>query len=118
MLLTLIALALAEDAREPVTIPVAEAEAEIERRAPELGSWLLEHPGVLLEVQVHTDTSGSSAYNQRASAERALALKNQLIDAGVSPSLVVARGRGESEPLTEDGLDPANRRVVLVFRPE
>ena len=118
MLHALIALALGQEPREPITIPIDEAPAELERQAPELQSWLQEHPGILVELQVHTDTSGSQAYNQRISTERAVDLKRQLTDAGVSPSLVVARGMGESAPIKEPDTDPGNRRVVLIFRPE
>ncbi len=118
MLLTLIALALAEDLRAPITLPMEQAPAELERQAPELQGWLRAHPGLLIELQVHTDSAGSAAYNQRISDERAVALKGQLVDAGVPPSRVVAAGKGESVPLTEDGADPVNRRVVLLFRPE
>jgi OOP family OmpA-OmpF porin len=46
----------------------------------------------------HTDPLGSDAYNQKLSEQRANAVRNYLIGKGVSPGVVTASGRGESQP--------------------
>lgn len=66
----------------------------------------------------HTDTSGSTAYNERLAMRRANAVKSELVSRGVPASSVTVSGRGESELLvdTNDGIrEPANRRAVITF---
>ena len=64
----------------------------------------------------HTDSVGSDAYNQGLSERRAQSVRQYLVDKGLSPSMVVATGAGESSPV--DSNDTAegrskNRRVVI-----
>lgn len=56
-------------------------------------------PRVMIEVAGHTDDVGSNADNQLLSERRALAVKNYLVAAGVSPRQLVVKGYGESRPL-------------------
>lgn len=76
------------------------------------------------EVRVvgHTDTSGTSAYNQDLSRRRARAVAEVLRPlvsvAGVSFAI---DGRGERDPVAENTTDAgrrANRRVSVVFTPK
>src|SRR4051794_15554997 len=64
----------------------------------------------------HTDSVGTSAYNQALSQRRAVAVGTYLTQKGVPPTRVLATGRGETEPLqpnaTEEGRR-ANRRVEI-----
>lgn len=75
-----------------------------------------------IAVAGHTDAIGTEAYNQRLSERRAASVKDYLIDRGVSPSLISARGEGESNPVAPNTLpngrdNPAgrakNRRVEI-----
>jgi len=64
--------------------------------------------GILhIKVTGHTDSYGSTAYNQRLSMQRAQAVKQYLITKGVKPSLISTLPLGEQEPaatnLTESG---------------
>jgi outer membrane protein OmpA-like peptidoglycan-associated protein len=59
----------------------------------------------------HTDSSGSDAYNLALSQRRADAVVTYLVDKGVAPGRLVAKGFGESDPLDGRPDDPANRRV-------
>jgi OOP family OmpA-OmpF porin len=62
----------------------------------------------------HTDSVGSDAYNQRLSERRAMAVKEYLISRGVSPSVIAARGAGESQPVASNATAAGraqNRRV-------
>jgi OOP family OmpA-OmpF porin len=74
-----------------------------------------------LEVAVrgHTDSIGSEAYNQRLSEQRALSVKDYLIDRGVSPAAVRTMGMGEAEPIASNSTAEGraqNRRVEIEIR--
>jgi outer membrane protein OmpA-like peptidoglycan-associated protein len=64
----------------------------------------------------HTDTSGPQDYNMALSLRRAHAVKNALVQQGVSVSAIDTVGKGETELLvqTGDGVrEPQNRRVEI-----
>ncbi len=69
-----------------------------------------------VEVGGHTDSKGRSELNQALSQERADAVRQALIDAGVDASRVTARGYGKDVPIatnqTESGRTK-NRRIEL-----
>ena len=78
----------------------------------------------LVEVQGHTDDVGGDAYNLTLSQSRAEAVQAFLVQAGVDPSRLRAKGYGETTPAqTIDGLRggklkkarAANRRVQFVI---
>jgi len=72
-----------------------------------------------IEVIGHTDNVGDEAYNQALSEDRAEAVRNHLVAAGVDPSKIVTRGAGESMPIasnaTEEGRAENRRVEVLVL---
>jgi len=73
------------------------------------------NPGLTVEIQGHTDSLGSDAYNQRLSEARANTVKQHLINSGISGSRLTIRGFGESNPVTSNATDAGraeNRRVV------
>ncbi len=91
--------------------------AESFRILDEVTAILLNHPEItLLEVQGHTDDQGAEDYNLALSDRRAAAVRAYLVQAGVDPARLQARGYGEAEPL-QPGTSPeareANRRVVF-----
>lgn len=62
----------------------------------------------------HTDASGSAAYNKALSDRRAAAVRNYLIQNGVSSARLKAMGKGESQLLNNDDPNAAeNRRVEI-----
>ena len=80
--------------------------------------FLKEHPQIKVEIQGHTDSTGSEKYNLTLSQKRAEAVRNILIkNYNISPDRVVAKGYGESKPIasnkTKEGR-AKNRRVVAV----
>ncbi len=66
-------------------------------------------------VEGHTDAKGSEVYNQQLSERRAQAVKNALVQMGVSPHRIQAVGYGESQPVSSN--DAMNRRVNIVIQP-
>lgn len=78
---------------------------------------LLSYPGLRLQVEGYTDSVGSDEYNRKLSEERAGAVRDFLVQQGVSMNNVVALGYGKSEPIADNGTASGraqNRRVELV----
>lgn len=71
-----------------------------------------------IEIQGHTDNTGSPVYNQRLSQQRADAVRDALIKLGVEGSRLDAKGYGQDKPLVPN-VSPANRarnrRVQLMI---
>ena len=68
----------------------------------------------------HTDTSGSTAYNQRLSVKRANVVEEALVDLGARREAISASGVGETDLAvqTADGVkEPKNRRAVITLIP-
>lgn len=74
------------------------------------------YPELQIEVQGYTDSIGSVESNQLLSEERAAAIKNVIIEAGIPSSMIISKGFGESHPVasneTQEGRSK-NRRVEL-----
>lgn len=71
-----------------------------------------------IQVAGHTDTSGSSAYNQALSERRELAVTDELIRLGVPASAINGEAYGETQPVvqTGDGVkEERNRRVDITL---
>jgi outer membrane protein OmpA-like peptidoglycan-associated protein len=77
-----------------------------------------EHPEIqLLEVQGHTDNTGTDAINNPLSQARADAVRNYLISRGVDPNRLVAKGYGSSKPVASNATENGryqNRRIDIV----
>ncbi|WP_430614624.1 OmpA family protein [Flavobacterium sp. JP2137] len=56
------------------------------------------NPNMKVQIKAHTDTRGSDEYNMRLSERRAQTTLQYLISMGISPSRLIAKGYGESEP--------------------
>jgi outer membrane protein OmpA-like peptidoglycan-associated protein len=86
----------------------------------EIADTLIKNPRITqVEVQGHTDSSGTAEYNQKLSEQRATAVKDWLIAHGVPDSRLYARGYGESQPLIPNvtkALKAQNRRVQFIIR--
>jgi len=70
-------------------------------------------------INGHADTSGSKEYNKRLAFKRATAVRDALVEHGVSESLMVVESSGEEELLVQtlDNVrEAANRRVNFSFR--
>lgn len=72
------------------------------------------NPGLTVEIQGHTDSRGSAAYNQGLSERRANAVRNFLIGNGISGSRLTAKGYGLTDPIASNKTEQGrakNRRV-------
>lgn len=72
--------------------------------------------GLRVEVAGYTDNRGAAATNQRLSQARADAVRGYLIERGVAPEQIVARGYGSEDPVDTNATAVGrskNRRVEL-----
>jgi outer membrane protein OmpA-like peptidoglycan-associated protein len=75
---------------------------------------LVANPEVQVEISGHTDSEGSDEYNQDLSLRRAQAVKNWLEQRGVRSDRMRTVGKGEMEPVADNGTDEGrseNRRI-------
>jgi len=75
------------------------------------------HQGLKLELEGHTDSTGSDELNQTLSEQRANAVRDFLVAQGVDASSITARGLGESEPVASNDTAAGrqmNRRVEMI----
>jgi outer membrane protein OmpA-like peptidoglycan-associated protein len=73
----------------------------------------------VVEVEGHTDSTGTADYNQGLSQRRADSVRNYLVDQGIPSSRVSARGYGESSPKASNDTPEGrqlNRRVEIHIR--
>jgi outer membrane protein OmpA-like peptidoglycan-associated protein len=77
---------------------------------------LLAHPDDQFEVSGYTDTTSTDAHNLRLSQKRAEAVRKYLVNAGVEPSRLVAKGYGADRPIADNDTASGraqNRRVEI-----
>jgi outer membrane protein OmpA-like peptidoglycan-associated protein len=82
---------------------------------------VLAYPGLKLQVEGHTDSVGSEAYNQKLSEKRAENVRAYLVKQGVSPDVVTSMGFGKSQPVATNTTAAGrqqNRRVEMVVSGE
>jgi outer membrane protein OmpA-like peptidoglycan-associated protein len=71
-----------------------------------------------IEVQGHTDNTGTAVANQKLSQKRAESVRAALIEMGLSAENISASGFGSSKPLVKNDTAvgrAANRRVEIIF---
>lgn len=71
-----------------------------------LVAFLLNNPGLKIEIGGYTDTTGTEIYNQQLSEKRAREVYLYLTEQGISPNRLSYKGYGEDiiNPETESGL--------------
>jgi outer membrane protein OmpA-like peptidoglycan-associated protein len=86
-----------------------------------LATALKEDPGRQVQIEGHTDSTGSDEFNQELSQERARSVQAALMQRGVSGSQISAVGKGEGFPVASNDNVAGrqqNRRVELIFTDE
>lgn len=83
-----------------------------------LYGYIRHHKSLHIEIQGHTDNSGSPEINLALSKYRAMAVFNYLISRGIDPARMNVVGYGENQPLhpndTKENRE-LNRRIEIVF---
>jgi outer membrane protein OmpA-like peptidoglycan-associated protein len=86
-----------------------------------LAGIVLANPGLVLQVEGHTDSTGSDELNQKLSEQRAGTTRDYLIQQGLDAGSITAKGFGKTMPVadnsTADGRQK-NRRVELIVSGE
>jgi outer membrane protein OmpA-like peptidoglycan-associated protein len=78
---------------------------------------ILAHPGLSLEVEGHTDSTGSDEFNQKLSEQRASAVRDFLVEQGLPESSISYKGFGKTMPIADNSTAEGrqkNRRVEIV----
>src|SRR5262245_3167742 len=82
---------------------------------------LATHPDLTIEIEGHTDSTGSDAYNQRLSERRAESVHAYLSQQGIGRAVVGTVGFGEERPVATNGTAAGrqmNRRVEIIVSGE
>lgn len=89
-----------------------EAQAVLARVAYNLKQF----PNTDVTILGYTDNTGTPAYNQTLSLERAQSVLDQLVNDGIASTRMTAKGMGESDPIVSNATAAGraqNRRVEL-----
>ena len=79
------------------------------------------HPGLMLDVEGHTDSVGSDESNQKLSENRGSSVRDYLTQQGLASASVTTKGFGETQPVASNDNATGrqqNRRVELVISGE
>lgn len=88
------------------------------RKLDDLAQFLKDNPQRRVEIDGFTDSTGSAAFNQELSQNRAAAVKSALIGRGIDPSRVTTEGYGSAFPVASNNDASGrqqNRRVEVVI---
>ncbi|PYS21154.1 MAG: flagellar motor protein MotB, partial [Acidobacteria bacterium] len=82
---------------------------------------LLAYPGLKVQVEGYTDSTGTPEYNQRLSEQRAMTVRDYLTAQGINMNSVTAQGFGQNDPVASNATASGrqqNRRVQMVVSGE
>ncbi len=85
----------------------------------EKAEWLGSNSGVTAVIEGHCDERGTTDYNIALGERRAIAVKNYLVNLGISGSRLTTVSFGEEKPLDSDANEAAyrkNRRAQFVIK--
>lgn len=91
--------------------------SEIDRVA----NILQQYPDTLIRVEGHTDSVGTEQYNMDLSIRRSYAVRDLMVERGVSSSRIQTIGFGESMPVASNESEAGrqrNRRVEIKIAPK
>jgi outer membrane protein OmpA-like peptidoglycan-associated protein len=86
-----------------------------------LAGIVLAHPGLNLDIEGHTDSTGSDELNQKLSDQRANSVRKYLIGQGLPETSLIAVGFGKSMPVADNSTAAGrqqNRRVEIIVSGE
>ncbi|MEK6478234.1 OmpA family protein [Catalinimonas sp. 4WD22] len=79
---------------------------------------LRQNPNLKAEIVGHADDTGGKDYNLKLSIDRAIEVKQYLVENGISERRIITYGKGSTQPVTNNQTPQArqkNRRVVISF---
>ncbi len=82
---------------------------------------VVSHPGLNLQIEGYTDSTGTAQFNQKLSEQRANAVRDFLMQQGINTQTMTAVGYGENYPVASNDTSAGrklNRRVELVVSGE
>lgn len=88
------------------------------QRLQPLVNYLAANKDVKVRIDGHTDSVGSTGYNQKLSQRRAEAVRSSLASAGIDAARVEAVGHGEGQPVASNANAAGrqqNRRVEITL---
>lgn len=83
-----------------------------------LSAFLTNNPDRSLTIEGHTDNVGSESSNEALSQRRAEAVRQYLVQQGISPGRLTAYGKGENFPVASNSTPSGralNRRVEVII---
>jgi outer membrane protein OmpA-like peptidoglycan-associated protein len=86
----------------------------------QIAQTLNAYPQTIIDIYGHTDSTGTDAYNQTLSENRARGVASYLQSQGVQPVRMATQGYGESQPIADNNTtsgQAANRRVEIRIVP-
>jgi outer membrane protein OmpA-like peptidoglycan-associated protein len=86
----------------------------------DVAASMVKYPNSLIDVYGHTDSTGSDAFNQTLSENRARTVANYLTSRGVAAARIRSQGYGETMPVADNATDEGrrkNRRVEIKIVP-
>lgn len=95
-----------------------ELKSEARRTLARQADWLRTNPNVTVTVEGHTDERGTREYNIALGERRAVAVKNFLIEQGVSASRITTISFGKERPVAVGSSEVSwsqNRRGVTTI---
>ena len=98
----------------------ATVQPQFQRTLDQVADTLRQYDQTYIDVYGHTDSTGSDAYNQTLSEQRAGSVASYLETRGVQSARIGTRGYGESQPIASNDTDAgraANRRVEIKIVP-
>jgi len=90
-------------------------------RLARVAGILQAYPGLRVQIEGHTDSTGTPEFNQRLSEQRAEAVRQFMETQGVTRDLITAQGFGQTAPVASNSTAEGrqlNRRVDLVVSGE
>jgi peptidoglycan-associated lipoprotein len=81
--------------------------------------WMKSNPSAVVKIEGHCDERGTSAYNLVLGEKRAKAVRNYLVELGVSANRLVVVSYGKERPFCHEHAESCyqqNRRGHLVVR--
>lgn len=88
------------------------------RHLDNIAAVMVENPGLVIDVEAHTDNQGTKEHRNNLTKDRAIAIKSALVLRGVNGRRINTTGFGDSAPKATNDTSLGrlqNRRVEVVF---